>query len=153
MYSSTLSVMRQRAMTLSIYTITDNTVTLHQSERHQHHTHTYTHTTQAQSSGGLIHCIMSSILPYPPLSQRKENLYKGKLKRCGLNTMLISPSSCIICFPSLFYFNFTFLLFSPLFYFAIFSSSIYLLLQPQPARIDEQRLLVTLRSVCTHTPA
>lgn len=35
MYSSTLHIMRQRAVTLSIYTITDNTVTLHQSERHR----------------------------------------------------------------------------------------------------------------------
>ena len=74
MYSSTLPIMRQRAVMLSIYTITDNTVTLHQSERH-------TQSMGTKFSG--INSLHHVINPMLPPTDRKEVKICGEKGKIG----------------------------------------------------------------------
>lgn len=156
MYSSTLPIMRQRAVTLSIYTITDNTVTLHQSERHQDtHSERHTQSTGTKFRGiNSLHHVINPTLP-PTVRKGIKICKKGKLKCGALNTVLTASPSLLLSSLFCYLFSlFSFTSFSPpftLFYFSIFCSSIYPLLQPQPVCLDERRLLVTLGSVCTQT--
>ena len=108
MYSSTLTVMRQRAVTLSIYTVTDNTVTLHQSERHQY-THSPTHIQSTGTKFRGINSLRHVINPTLPPTVRKEGKFakKEKWKYSALNAVLLSPSFLhLFCFPSLFCLDF-----------------------------------------------
>lgn len=83
--------MRQRAMTLSIYTITDNS---HFAPKTPTHTHSNTHNTGTECRGiNSLHHVINPILP-PTVTKEHKTFNKGKLKHSGLNTMLISPSSC-----------------------------------------------------------
>lgn len=90
--------MRRRAMTLSIYTVTDNAVTLHQSERHRH---TFTRTTYIGTEIRGIHLLHHVINPTLPPTDTKEaeTLLKEKLKGDSPHSMLIFPYPSLSLLP------------------------------------------------------
>lgn len=131
MYGSMLSLMRQRTMTLSIYSAMDNSVILRPKWKTL--TANDTHAIQAKRSGGIIS------LRHTTLNWDKARISKEHKKEAEPSSPASSLSPSIILHNSLLYSH------------PLHHSILHCSLSRSP--IDERRLLVTLRSACVRTPA